>query len=260
MLVEHEKSGVVFMFPGAGTESQLAALGFCEKAVKPSILLPAIANNSYQIFRDRREKFPQPLFYMGHSLGEFIACMAAGVFSEDTGLELIYQFGRILEQRPGQMVVASGKDLEEVKILCESAGARLASINSPKRFVVSRIEKSQKIEGVALSVEAPCHCDFMKPLHPQWRQLVGKIKFYKPQAPLILNADAKPTDDNEAIKEGLIKQFVSTVLWQQSAEEAIRYGACHFAEFGSEVMLLRFVSRINRNVTGELVTNKLVYA
>ncbi len=84
----------------------------------------------------------RPAFVAGHSLGEYNALLAAGVFDFLTGLRLVQKRGELMSQaRNGGMGAVIGLDASAIgKVLQENGLGSLdvANFNSPSQTVVSR--------------------------------------------------------------------------------------------------------------------------
>ncbi|TAF35146.1 MAG: acyltransferase domain-containing protein, partial [Oscillatoriales cyanobacterium] len=64
-----------------------------------------------------REKSDRPAVVAGHSLGEYVALYAAGVFDFETGLRLVKRRAELMETASGgQMVALIGFDRQELEL------------------------------------------------------------------------------------------------------------------------------------------------
>ncbi|WP_016680261.1 ACP S-malonyltransferase, partial [Yersinia pestis] len=93
------------------------------------------------------------LFLAGHSLGEFNALHAAGVFDFETGLRLVKKRALLMsESQGGGMAAVLGLNAEEVvKILEENNlfDLTIANINSDLQMVISGpIESIKQAEEI----------------------------------------------------------------------------------------------------------------
>ena len=89
----------------------------------------------------------KPHYVAGHSLGEYSAYAAAGVFSFEDGLRLVRERGRLMKQagelNPGGMAAIIKLDDDVVAEICEKVTAagqgvlQVANYNSPGQVVIS---------------------------------------------------------------------------------------------------------------------------
>ncbi|AUX42315.1 peptide synthetase [Sorangium cellulosum] len=76
---------------------------------------------------------------MGHSLGEFAAACAAGVFDLEDGLRLVLERGRLLESvsAGGGMVTVYASEAEVEQYLKSAPALSVAAVNAPRNTLVS---------------------------------------------------------------------------------------------------------------------------
>ena len=76
----------------------------------------------------------EPAAVLGHSVGEYAAACAAGVFSVETGLELVTTRGRLIQALPqtGEMAVVMAAEARVADAIRPFNGRiSIASINGP---------------------------------------------------------------------------------------------------------------------------------
>lgn len=97
----------------------------------------------------------RPDVVLGHSIGEFAAAHAAGVFSLEDALHLVSARGRVMHavQRPGRMVAVMAPE-ERVTAWVEGVGGEVAvaAVNAPNQVVVSGAEEA--VEAVLAHARA----------------------------------------------------------------------------------------------------------
>src|SRR5437660_2057126 len=83
----------------------------------------------------------RPDFVAGHSVGEYNALFAAGVFDFLTGLKMVQRRGELMAQtRNGGMAAIVGLAPEQIRTILEEHGLSdldVANYNSPSQTVVS---------------------------------------------------------------------------------------------------------------------------
>jgi [acyl-carrier-protein] S-malonyltransferase len=74
------------------------------------------------------------------------------------------------------------------------------------------------------------------------------VAFNAPSVPVIVNVTASAVTDPEEIRELLVRQVFSPVLWQDSVEWLIAAGVDTFVEIGSGSVLAGLIRKIDKNV------------
>ena len=161
----------------------------------------------------------------GHSLGEYNALLAAGVFSFEDGLKLVarrgYEMG--LMNGKGCMAAVIGLTEEELRPFLNSE-VYMANLNSKMQIVISgtengindvgkRFEGNEKVEFKRLRVSAAFHSPQMQETADVMKELIHETKFNEPVCSVIPNVSGIPSKDKEEIRECLIKQITGQVRW-----------------------------------------------
>ncbi|MFW6238128.1 MAG: ACP S-malonyltransferase, partial [Halanaerobiales bacterium] len=122
---------------------QLCFEGPEEKLNTTKFTQPAVFTVSMMVTRVLIEKGINPAAVAGHSLGEYAALCAAGVYDFATGLELVRRRGELMNDAfppgKGTMAAVIGLEAEEVASLCARVEGKceVANYNSPGQIVVS---------------------------------------------------------------------------------------------------------------------------
>ena len=130
-----------------GPETELTQTKVCQ---------PALFVHGLTLLAALREqgKLPagEPKFALGLSLGEVTAYAAAGVFDFATGLKIVAERGRLMqqacEQSVGSMAAVVGEDRVKVQELCAEFKIEAANFNAPGQIIISG-EKSAVEAAVA---------------------------------------------------------------------------------------------------------------
>lgn len=223
---------------------------------QPAILLDSAIK--YELLKDRLK----PDLAAGHSLGEYSALVASGVFSLEDGLSLVRQRGRYMQEAvpPGQgaMVAVLKLDIDRLKALCAETGAEIANYNSPQQIVISgeraRVLKAKALaeaaggKGRELEVSAPFHCSLMRPAEERLRADIEAIRFQRPAFPVISTVSGQPEDDPEKIKRLLQEQVTSPVRWTDYVQTMRSLGVVRLIEVGPGEVLTRLNRRIDKDI------------
>ncbi|MFN3966228.1 MAG: ACP S-malonyltransferase [Endomicrobiia bacterium] len=234
---------------------------------QPAVLITSIAY--FEIFKIKNQKlFNNCQFVAGHSLGEYTALYAAEVFDLQTVIKLVKKraefMADISKKIQGSMAAILGVDEKTLNELCEKTSSsngkvEMANFNTPGQIVVSGEKKAienllnyvKELSGakaVILNVSGPFHSSFMRPAAELFSKEIELAKIAEPKIPVITNCDAEITTSSKTLKEKLIKQIYSPVLWQKSIERMIQEGVETFVEPGPGKILSSMVKRINKLV------------
>jgi malonyl CoA-acyl carrier protein transacylase len=205
-----------------------------------------------------------PAYLAGHSLGEYNALLAAGVFDFVTGLRLVKKRGELMSQaKNGAMGAVIGLRADIVATLMQQNGLMsldIANFNSPSQTVISGpvedikragplFEKSGARMYVPLQVSAAFHSRYMADAAKAFADFVAPMSFLVPRIPVIANVTAQPypTDGaSEAVKSLLVKQIAHSVHWTQSVRFLMTQGVTQFRELGPGNVLTRSVQQIQQ--------------
>ena len=195
----------------------------------------------------------RPDVVAGHSLGEYGAAYAAGVFDFETGLRLVAERDRLLaesaEKTPGGMVAILRADPEEVeRALGESEGSVVANYNSPRQTVVSGLrdvvgDAVSRIRGrkVPLNVSFAAHSPYVAAASEKMRGVLDSVEFRKPEVPLVSGIDGSVLTSAEAVKEAFKNQMVAPVRWVKVVETLTRMRVEEWIELGGSGVLTRML-------------------
>lgn len=197
---------------------------------------------------------------LGLSLGEVTALTAAGVFDFGTGLRVVAERGRLMqaacEATTGGMASVIGVEREEVAALCREFDIDLANLNCPGQIVISG-EKS-KVEAaveagrgrgfkriIPLNVAGAYHSRLMEPAREAFAKYLEQIPFHRPHLTVFSNTTGEPVSEADDIREALVKQVVSPVLWEDCQRNAFARGIDLFYECGRGNVLAGLARRID---------------
>ncbi len=247
--------------------SQMCFQGPEEELKKTENAQPALFVVSAALFEALRAEGVVPAAVAGHSLGEYSALYAAGVFDFSTGLRLVQQRGEAFaaagRERNGAMAAIVGLMEEEVEAICaEVSGDKVvvsANVNSPGQIVISgdteAVEAAclkAKEEGAKRTFPLTVSGAFHSPLVASAAQVIQKalapLPFASPQSLFVNNVDAELLFEGDVIKDSLVRQITGTVRWVACMEKLVSEGVDTFVEVGSGKALTGLVRRINRSI------------
>ncbi|HWA88119.1 MAG TPA: ACP S-malonyltransferase [Opitutus sp.] len=240
-----------------GPEAELTQTKVCQ---------PALFVHGLAVLAAMREagRIPEgePRFALGLSLGELTAYCAAGVFDFATGLKIVAERGRLMqqacEQTNGGMAAIVGEDREKVAELCREFDIEAANFNAPGQIVVSgekgKVEAAvsgAKARGmkrvIPLVVAGAYHSRLMEPARAAFAAYLEGVAFAAPKFTVFTNTTGRAIADPAAIKAALVKQVVSSVLWEDCMRSAVAAGATEFWEFGPGGVLAGLARRTDKS-------------
>lgn len=178
-----------------------------------------------------------PSIVAGHSLGEYSALYAAGVFSFDEGLRLVAKRGELMAaagaKKPGAMAAVIGFSKQRItEVLREVSSGIVAAANenTPEQTVISgetaavseaaaRLKAAGAKKVVPLAVSGAFHSPLMQEAADAMRSVLATALFAQPRCPVIANVTARRESDPQTLKELLVRQLVSPVRWVDSMKE-----------------------------------------
>ncbi|MFJ9843657.1 ACP S-malonyltransferase [Kitasatospora sp. NPDC101155] len=229
---------------------------------------PALYVVSALAYLDRAAQDPvAPDHLVGHSLGEYAALFAAGVFDFETGLRLVHRRGELMAAASGgSMAAVVGVGEQDVaRTLADPAfeALDLANHNAPDQFVVSGPQpeldaacaafEAAGARTVRLTVSAPLHSRYMRPVAQEFGRFLDGVTLRPPTVPVLANVDALPYTAS-TLKERLTAQIASPVRWTDTVRALMREGDFEFVELGPGQVLTKLVTRI-RAATAPAVTS-----
>lgn len=199
---------------------------------------------------------------LGLSLGEITALTAAGVFDFATGLRVVAERGRLMqlacEQSVGGMAAILGEERQTVYDLCAAFDIEAANFNAPGQIIVSgdktkvdAVVAAAKDRGIKkiipLNVAGAYHSRLMEPARAEFAKFLDGITFNTPQLTVLTNTTGNVISEPAAIREALIKQVVSSVLWEDCMRSALAAGATDFLELGPGGVLAGLAKRTDKS-------------
>jgi len=224
-----------------GPETELTQTKVCQPAlyVHGLALLAAL--------KELKPDLVKPTTVLGLSLGEVTACAAAGVFDFATGLRIVAERGRLMqeacESTVGSMAAVIGEERNAVQSLCTDFGIEAANFNAPGQIIISgekaKVEQAvlcAKERGmkkvIPLNVAGAYHSRLMEPARKAFENYLSTITFHEPKLRILTNTTGSFVNDASSIKQALVKQVVSPVLWEDCMRSAAAAGVSEFWELG----------------------------
>jgi len=205
------------LFPEKSTPATDAML------TQTSLTQPALFVIEYAMAQTWFARGVRPQIMAGHSLGEYVAAVLAGVFELPDALHLLAVRGRLMQALPsGQMLAVALSEEELTPHLTWEVG--LAAVNGPRSCVVSgpplamgQFEEKLKGLGAAcreLKTSHAFHSTMMEPILAEFGAEVAKVRRQAPGIPIVSSMTGKLGSDEE---------WDSPAYWSAQLRRPVRF-------------------------------------
>jgi len=228
---------------------------------------PAVVAVSLAAYKAISEFGIVPDLAAGLSLGEYSALTASGVFELRQVIPLVRKRGRFMQEAVpeglGKMCAVLGLSEDKIREACNEAAAygivECANFNCPGQIViggelkaVDEAARLAKEKGAAktidLPVSAPFHTSMLSSAADKLRTELEAVELKDLKIPVISNVTADYIGSRSELKDLLVRQVKSSVLFEQSIRRMIADGVTDFVELGPGRTLSGFVKRIDRSL------------
>lgn len=229
---------------------------------QPALMAVSIA--ALKAMEERGFSLKDKVAYVaGHSLGEYSALCAAGMFSLADTARLLRIRGNAMQAAvpvgEGAMAAIIGLEQTDVEAACSEAGCQIANDNGGRQLVISGskgpVEEAARIctekgakRALMLPVSAPFHSALMAPAADAMREALAGVAKHAPVVPVISNVSVSPSSDPEDIAAKLVQQVTGQVRWRETVEWFGANGVTTLYEVGSGKVLSGLARRINREL------------
>ncbi|EJF90663.1 ACP S-malonyltransferase [Bartonella tamiae] len=221
-------------------------------------------------------------FVAGHSLGEYSALCAAGMFSLADTARLLRLRGNAMQEAvgvgEGAMAAIIGLDEQCVVEICRSVLGEgiceIANDNGGGQLVISgetaavkkaveRASEKGAKRALLLPVSAPFHSSLMQPAANAMNDALHDVNKTAPCVPLIPNVTVVPENNPKRIIELLVHQVTGRVRWRETVEWFGLNDVETLFEVGAGKVLTGLTRRIDKNLNamtvgrGEEIENAL---
>lgn len=229
---------------------------------------PAILTMSAAALRVAEELGIKADVVAGLSLGEYTAHVASGSLKFEDAVKLVKKRGKYMQEEVplgvGAMAAILALDEPTVREICAQASDKgicePANFNCPGQITVAgevkaveyaceiAKEKGAK-RAMLMPVSAPFHCSMLKGAGDKLAKELENVEVLDMQIPLITNVTGDYVENSDEIKDLLIRQVSSSVLFEKSLKKMIDDGVDTFIELGPGKALSGFVKRIDKTKT-----------
>jgi [acyl-carrier-protein] S-malonyltransferase len=245
--------------------TELRLHGPLERLTATDVAQPAVVAVSLAALDALRSYVPELSYaaVAGHSVGEYAAYVAAGVFDPRSALELVHVRAQAMlaacQAVDGTMAAVLGLDLEPLRMICAEASRdgssiEVANVNAPGQLIVSgardaldRLSDRARAAGarrvVPLNVGGPFHSVYMRLAADPVARAVAAAELRSPRLPIVVNASAQPVETVDALRDELAMQVYSPVRWIETLQRLQALGCDRFLEVGPGQVLAGLVKR-----------------
>jgi [acyl-carrier-protein] S-malonyltransferase len=200
--------------------------------------------------------------FAGHSLGEYSALCAAGVFSVQDAMRLVARRGMLMDREgqkhPGAMRAVLGlsvAEIEEIVGQCVDSGvATVANHNTEQQIVISgevaaldaigTLAAARGAKVIPLAVSVANHSPLVADAVPDFAAFMDGVEFNRPQTPVYFNVSATVEEQPIIIREMMARQIASRVRWFELIQAMIAQGVDTFIEVGPKAVLKGMMRKI----------------
>ncbi|MDR0500557.1 MAG: ACP S-malonyltransferase [Coriobacteriales bacterium] len=225
----------------------------------------------------------QPDYTLGLSLGEYSALHCAQALDTPSLLQLLGKRGAIMAEAsriPAKMVAVLGLSDEEVKLNVQKAQAQLksdsltdsnevvacANYNCPGQLVIGGTQAAVDVaielllaagakRCTPLKTSGAFHTPLMQEASSELASVLAKTTFFSQHIPVVFNAIANTASDEE-VKQLLVRQMYSAVLFTQSIRYLASKDVRRIVEIGPGQVLKALIKRIAPEIEVLSISNK----
>jgi [acyl-carrier-protein] S-malonyltransferase len=195
----------------------------------------------------------------GHSLGEYVALYAAGVFDFETGLQLVKRRAELMEMASGgKMTALIGFDRVQLEAaIAETEAVVLANDNSSAQVVISGtaegvanlLAKIKVKRAIPLNVSGAFHSPLMATAAAEFGKLLAPMTFHDAQMPVLSNVSPIGATNGSELKQRLDHQITGSVRWREISLQLAELGVERAIEVGPGKVLGGLISRTCEGIT-----------
>lgn len=230
------------LFPAPGDESLINQTLY---------LQPAMFALQYALTELWRSWGLEPALVAGHSLGEYAAACAAGIFSVSDGLQFVAARARLTASLPpdgGMMAVFASQEQVLSVIAPYADRISIGALNGPKNVVVSGglreldvLAGQFEAAGIKchrLKVPTAYHSPLLDPILDEFEAVAQTVSYASPKVGFISNVSGAAIDADKPLTASYWRQHLrQSVRFSAGLEALYHQGVRHFLELGPKPVL-----------------------
>ncbi|WP_238372611.1 type I polyketide synthase [Heliomarina baculiformis] len=229
---------------------------------------PALFAVEWALFKLWESWGVKPAAVIGHSVGEYVAACAAGVFTLEDALRLIATRGRLMSELPRDGTMAAVfADVETIRSALKGyeSACGIGAINTPSNTVVSgRREavsavlkrlQSDGITGQELTVSHAFHSPLMEPMLDSFAAVASEIHYNFPEISLISNLNGRIAGPEIADADYWSRHIRQPVNFAESITTLLQSGFQTFLEVGPSASLIGMARQCEKSEKAHWVSS-----
>lgn len=194
-----------------------------------------------------------PDLVAGHSLGEYTALYTGGVFSFESGLQLVKRRAELMDRASdGMMAALIGCDRHQLEqYLTNTPDVVLANDNNDGQVVISGTPNGVKTvltgvkskRAIPLNVSGAFHSPLMADAAEEFAEVLDAVTFEDSKVPVLSNIEPSPTNDAALLKNRLRQQMTGSVRWREISLRLPEEGIGRVVELGPGKVLTGLIKR-----------------
>lgn len=200
-----------------------------------------------------RQQGQSPDVVAGHSLGEYVALYAAGVFDFEAGLQLVKRRAELMDSTSeGVMAALLGFDREQLEQqIAQTPNVVLANDNNAGQVVISGTTEAVEAvmanvkskRAVKLNVSGAFHSPLMAAAAAEFQAVLDQVAFQAAQVPVLSNVAPTAATDAAVLKDRLSRQMTGAVRWREISLRLPELGIERVIELGPGKVLTGILKR-----------------
>ena len=214
-----DRSLMTILFDTAESDVLLANMAYAQ---------PAVFAVEYALAELWRSWGVRPAIIAGHSVGEYVAAVVAGVMSLEDGAALVAARGRLMARLPpdGEMAaVLAGEDRVRAVLDALGPGVSIAAVNGPESVALSGAGGSLRpvldrfrAEGVEvrpLAIPIAAHSAQVDPILDEFEAVAAGVRFNPPRTDVVSGMTGRLAAGDD---------LVTATYWRRHLRQPVRFG------------------------------------
>ena len=220
------------------------------RLAQTEITQPALFSVEYALSELWRSWGVSPSAVAGHSVGEYVAALAAGVFELEDGLRLISARARLMQGLPAGLMAAvfCGEQTAAEAIRPYRETVAIAAVNAPELVVISGAEPGVRaaladfdnrgIGHALLNVSGAFHSPMVGAIVDEFRAIADRIRYRPSRLRLVSNITGADVDAGDVLDAAYwCRHLMAPVRFADSIATLVRGGHRAFLEIGPHPVL-----------------------
>ncbi len=223
---------------------------------------PALFAVEYGLAETWRSWGIEPALVLGHSLGEYVAAVVAGLLTLEDGLRLVQARAELMDGlsvRGGMRTVAADAERVRRALAGWEHEVAIAAINGPASVVISgsadglkAVAGKLEAEGVRtreLEVSHAFHSPMLEPMLEEFEKRAEKIAYGKPRVRMVSNVTGRVAAAGEMERARYWREHMrQTVQFHAGLEAALAAGCTTFIEMGPQPHLRAIAAKTDASL------------